>query len=326
MRTRLIAVAALATVAVAAAFVATADARDGLSPDDLLALYQPVTVFDRTEAFSPTSVDDFLADADLQRSENGSFVPAEMPPGGLPVHGDGWRLDHRGCSPSAGLAAVACYRAAEHGPSTVYGRHDVRGGTIVLQYWYFYNDNFWSLQYPPSDVAWQAHEGDWEVVTVVLDEEQHPLRAAYSQHCTGERRAWADVQKQGGTHPIVYVATGSHANLFAPSFPPLLHPIDLGCYPEEIRVILRNNGITPVDFLIPTQNRVLGPGTTAIERIHDNSPRWLRFPGTWGEAQFIRIPPPLGPGVVAFGASPTGPQDHDVWTDPLGTIAGYPGS
>ena len=326
MRTRLITLAALATLAVAAAFAASAAAGDGLSPDELLALYQPVTVLDRTEAFSPTSVDDFLADADLQRSENGSFVPAEMPPAGLPVHGDGWRLDHRGCSPSAGLAAVACYRAAEHGPSTVYGRHDVRGGTIVLQYWFFYDDNFWSLQYPPSEFAWQAHEGDWEVVTVVLDDQQQPLRAAYSQHCTGEQRPWGTVQKQGGTHPVVYVATGSHANLFAPSFPPLLHPIDLDCYPSQIRAILQVNGITPFDFLIPVQNRILGPGTTEIERIHDYSPRWLRFPGTWGEAQFIRIPPPVGPGVVQFGTSPTGPQDHDVWVDPLGTIAGYPGS
>jgi Necrosis inducing protein (NPP1) len=326
MRTRLITLAALATAAVAAVLAASAAAGAALSPDELLALYQPVTVFDRTEALSPTSVDDFLADADLQRSENGSFVAAEMPPAGLPVHGDGWRLDHRGCSPAAGLAAVACYRAAERAPSTVYGRHDVRGGTIVLQYWYFYNDNFWSLQYPPSDLAWQAHEGDWEVVTVVLDDQQRPLRAAYSQHCTGEQRSWAGVQKQGETHPVVYVATGSHANLFAPSFPPQLHPIDLDCYTQQIRAILQANGITPVDFLIPVQNRVLGPGTTEIERIQDNAPRWLRFPGTWGEAQFIRIPPPAGPGVVQFGASPTGPQHHDVWIDPLGTIAGYPGS
>jgi hypothetical protein len=122
------------------------------------------------------------------------------------------------------------------------------------------------------------------------------------------------------------VATGSHANLFAPSFPPLLHPIDLACYPPQIRAILQANGITPFDFLIPVQNPVLGPGTTEMERIHDNAPRWLRFPGTWGEAQFIRIPPPVGPGVVQFGTSPTGPQDHDVWIDPLATIAGYPGS
>jgi hypothetical protein len=318
MRTRLITLTVLVVLAGTAAVAAAAAVDDELSPEGLLALYQPVTVLDATEAFAPTSVEDFLDDAELQRATDSGFAAAESTPAGLPVHGDGWRLDHRGCSPAGGLSAVACYRAAEHGPSTVYGRFDVRAGTIVLQYWLFYNDNFWSLQYPPSGFAWQAHEGDWEVVTVVLDEQQLPVQAAYSQHCTGEKRAWANVQKQGGTHPVVYVATGSHANLFAPG----LHPISLSCYPAQIRAILQQNGITPLDFLV-VPGRTLGPGSTAIERIHDNSPRWLRFPGTWGEAQFIRIPPPIGPGTVPFGASPTGPQGHDVWVDPLGTIAGY---
>jgi hypothetical protein len=316
MKARLIVIAAL--VAAAAAFAAPASA-DELSPDELLARYQPVTVFDRTEAFQPTSVEDFLDDADLQLlGADGLFHAADVPAPGLPVSGDGWRLDHRGCSPAAGLDAVGCYAAAAGGPSVVYGRHEVRAGTVVLQYWLFYTDNFWSLTYPPSGFAWQAHEGDWEVVTIVLDEGQNPVEAAYSQHCTGERRAWADVQKQG-THPVVYVATGSHANLFAPG----LHPISLSCYPAPIRAILEQNDVTPLDFLI-TPGRVLGPGPTAIERVHDNSPRWLRFPGTWGEAQFVNIPPPIGPGIVPFGTSPVGPAFQDDWLDLLGTIAGYP--
>lgn len=316
MKTRLVILAAL--VAVAAAFAAPASA-DELSPDELLAQYQPVTVLDRTEAFTPTSVDDFLADSDLQQlQQSGLFETADVSPSGLPVRGDGWRLDHRGCSPAAGLAGVACYAAAATGPSVVYGRHEVRAGTIVLQYWFFYADNFWSLQYPPSGFAWQAHEGDWEVVTVVLDEEESPVEAGYSQHCTGERRPWATVPKLG-SHPLVYVATGSHANLFAPG----LHPISLVCYPPQIRAALQQAGVTPFDFLV-SPGRVLGPGSTAIERVHDNTPRWLRFPGTWGETQFVNIPPPIGPGIVPFGTSPVGPAFQDDWRDPLGTIAGYP--
>jgi hypothetical protein len=303
VRTRLTVLAVLAAVAVALAAPARAEE---LSPDGLLARFQPVTVFDATEAFAPTSVEDFLADADLRLlGEDGRYQAVEVPPPGLPVHGEGWRLDHRGCTPAGG-------------PSVVYGRYEVRGGTIVLQYWYFYADNFWSLLYPPSGFAWQAHEGDWEVVSLVLDEEQNPLEAAYSQHCSGERRAWADVPK-AGTHPLVYVATGSHANLFAPG----LHPISLGCYPPQIRAILEQNNITPFDFLL-VPGLTLGPGATAIERVHDNAPRWLRFPGTWGEAQFINIPPPIGPGTVPFGTSPVGPAFQNDWLDPLGTIAGYP--
>jgi hypothetical protein len=310
----------LAAVAAAVAASAAPAQVSELSPTELLARYQPVTVLDATERFGPTEVEDFLADASLQRlGEDGVFHAVDMPPAGLPVDGDGWRLDHRGCTPATGLAAVGCYAAAAAGPSTVYGRFDVRSGTIVLQYWLFYDDNFWSLRYPPDGLAWQAHEGDWEVVTVILDEEQNPVEAAYSQHCTGERRTWAGVPKQGETHPVVFVATGSHANLFAPG----LHPISLSCYPPQIQAILRQNGIVPRDFaLIP--GAVLGPGTTVVERIRDNAPRWLRFPGTWGETQYVNIPPPFGPGIVPLGTSPTGPQSHDIWIDPLGTIAGYP--
>lgn len=317
MKTRPICIAVLAA-AIAAALAAPAHAGKP-SPSELLARYQPVTVLDRTEAFAPSSVEEFLADADLERRrEDGSYDVVAGSPRWLPVHGDGWRLNHRGCSPAGGLAAVGCYAAAAGGPSVVYGRHRVRAGTTVLQYWLFYDYNFWSLQYPRSNVAWQAHEGDWEVVTIVLDKEQNPVEAAYSQHCTGERRPWGSVEKNG-THPVVYIATGSHANLFAPG----LHPIPLACYPPEIRAILQQAGITPFDFLV-SPGRVLGPGTTAIERVWDILPLWIWFPGTWGEAQFVNIPPPLGPGTAPLGTSPVGPQDHDVWVDPLGTIAGYP--
>lgn len=47
--------------------VASGSARaDGLSPDELLAAYQPVTVLDASELFAPTAVGDFLADATLE--------------------------------------------------------------------------------------------------------------------------------------------------------------------------------------------------------------------------------------------------------------------
>ena len=155
MKVRLAVLAAL--VALVGVFAVPAQAEE-LSPEQLLSQYQPVTQFDATEAFVPTSVDDFLADADLQQlGDVGLYHAVDLPSAGLPVKGDGWRLDHRGCTPAGGLAAVACYAAASSGPSVVYGRSEVRAGTIVLQYWYFYADDFWSLQYPPSAFAWQAH-------------------------------------------------------------------------------------------------------------------------------------------------------------------------
>lgn len=310
MKTRLAVLALLAAVAVASAAPAQAD---DLSPEALLARYQPVTVLSQGERFAPTSVDDFLADASLERrAEDGSFQPAEMPEPGLPVHGEGWRLDHR-CPAVAGpLSTVACYDPASVGPSVVHGRYEVIAGTTVLQYWLFYEHNFWSHPGLPFGFVWQAHEGDWEVVHVVLDAKRTPVEVAYSQHCTGQRRAWDDVGKAPGTdHPLVFVARGSHANYFAPG----VHPLAPACVPPQARPL------NPVDVNVP--GATLGPGSTAIERIHDNEPRWLRFPGTWGETQYLAAPA-FGIPPTAFGTSPVGPAFQDDWLDPLGTIAGYP--
>jgi hypothetical protein len=238
-----------------------------------------------------------------------------MPRQGLPKRGDGWRLNHRSCSPAVGLAAVSCYAGGPQSAPVVYGRYDKVDGTIVLQYWYLYEYNFWSLQYPAGDLVWQAHEGDWEVVTIVLDEERQPVEAGYSQHCGGERRGWATVPKASGSdHPLVYAGTGSHANLFAPG----PHPIDLACYPPQAQAFFRVFGVTPLDVNVP--GRMLGPETTAIEVVHQE-PLWLWFPGTWGETQYVHAPAPLG--TLPFGTSPVGPRYQDEWIDPVGTIAGY---
>lgn len=306
-----------AAVAAATTIVAAPAAAADRGTDELLARYQPVLVLDRFERFAPTTVDAFVAGSNLlRRDAGGAFQPAELPEAGLPVHGEGWRLDRAGCSAFSGFAALGCYDALDTGPSAVYGRYEVRAGTIVLQYWLFYEFNLWSLQYPPSPLVWQSHEGDWEVVTVVLDDKEAPVEVAYSQHCTGQRKPWAAVQRLG-EHPVVYVASGSHANLFAPG----VRPIAAQCVPPQAAAFLASLGIVPLDVSNPVGGRVLDPGTTAVERIHDSAPRWVRFPGTWGETQWLSAPPPIG--TVPFGAGPEGPALHDVWIDPLGTIGGY---
>lgn len=310
--------AVLALTATLAAGAAPAAAED-LSPKTLLERYQPVTVLSQGELFAPTSVEDFLADTTLQlRSEDGSFQPAEMPAAGLPVHGESWRLDHRCAANGGPLSTVQCYDPASLGPSVVYGRYEVIGGTTVLSYWLFYEHNFWSFPALPFGAVWQAHEGDWEVVHVVLDDKRTPVEAAYSQHCTGQRRAWEDVPTVPGTsHPIVYVGRGSHANFFTPG----AHPIARRCVPAPALAFFDAIGTAPFDIAIP--GSVLGPGSTAIEIVRDNQPRWLRFPGTWGEAQYVAAPP-FGIPATAFGTSPVGPAFQDDWLDPLATIARYP--
>lgn len=95
----------------------------------------------------------------------------------------------------------------------------------IIEYWFFYAFNAWKSHGGGND-----HEGDWEMVAVFLNKEKNlPEYVAYSAHHNigkafeplegkkgafslgSVRRRWEKIEKQD-THPIVYVALGSHAN------------------------------------------------------------------------------------------------------------------
>ena len=81
----------------------------------------------------------------------------------------------------------------------------------LVRYWLFYEfDDYHTLRRR----LWQAHEGDWESISVAVGADGQPQFAAYSQHCSGTVRTWSSVEKRGSTHPVAYVALGSHANYF----------------------------------------------------------------------------------------------------------------
>src|SRR5262249_60313620 len=90
---------------------------------------------------------------------------------------------------------------------------------------------------PPSDFVWQAHEGAWEDVNVVLSAAEAPQEVGYSQHCSGQTRAWASTPVSGDTHPVVHVALGSHANYFKAG----TQPINGACIPPEAGAVLQDN-------------------------------------------------------------------------------------
>jgi hypothetical protein len=87
----------------------------------------------------------------------------------------------------------------------------------VLQYHFFYAFNDWRL----AAHGMNHHEGDWETVAVYLQGE-NPHSVLFSQHGAGYMRRWESVRKtvdsegRSGTHPLVYVALGSHANYSQP--------------------------------------------------------------------------------------------------------------
>jgi hypothetical protein len=331
--------ALLAVAALGGVVAVTAAPAQAATPAQLLVHYQPVTVLDPLEPFAPTSVNGFVADSTLQvQTAPGTWALADADPslGGLPVTptqtcsdlgiGDCYRLNQQPCSPAGGTAGVTCYRdawLAHATPSVVYGRVAYRPRRIVVQYWYFYYDDLYSYDYPPDDLFWQAHEGDWEVVSVVLDRRtQRPLQAAYSQHCTGERRGWSDLDRIG-THPIDHVAIGSHANLLDAGS----HPVATACIPPAALQILQANGLpAPVDR--SGAGRAFGPSSiasvtaTEIRRIDRRRTPWVAFAGTWGEDQVFHAPAPIG--TVTLGTSPMSPAYAALWKTPLAVIGHWP--
>lgn len=337
---------ALGALAVMAALgfvtAAGAGAADSTPDPQLLKTYQPVLVFHPNELFRPTKVQSFVADSELERlvgpnpvlDTSWAVVDPDPEPGDLPPASPGvvYRLDQTACEADAQLAGRSCYAAAwqdGRGGDAVYGRVVRTNDRIVLQYWLFYYDNPLILPPTPFGTFWQSHEGDWEVVNVVLNEDKTPREAAYSQHCSGQRKAWAGVDKssEGSTHPVAYVALGSHANFFKPGLGPLgAIPINPLCIPA---------GVPPLPFIVDQVldgsgvDAVVGPPGSGVDAatIHQiEGQAWSTFGGRWGESEYfftpIAIPPVPANTAVPVGLAPASPALQANWNP--ATVLGWP--
>ena len=238
-----------------------------------------------------------------------------------------WRLNVPTCTPAGGIAALACYHDAgptEAEASAVYAALLHVGSRIVLEYWYWYRYDFWSGTFPATDYVWQAHEGDWEVVAVMLTSAGVPISVGYSQHSCGKVRTWAKVPKwHKTTHPLAFVALGSHANYFSTG--PLQLDLRKQCYPELGAAVLRAY-LSPI-LEYTGQGRAFGPRLagvtpTRVIRVTAQTPQWAAFPGYWGEINLFHAPSPIGTQVA--GPAPRSPRFHDIWLDPIHTLQRWP--
>lgn len=272
-------------MALAAALLAAA-AIAAPTPAQLLARHAPVLELAPGEPYLPSAVEPFLARAEER----------------------GGHLDVPDCDPATGPAATECYRPLAGRPVT-YGRALTTRTRIVLSYWLFYPYNPWSVRTPAGDVVWRSHEGDWEVVLVVLDRKGRPLEIGYSQHCLGERRAWRAAPRRG-SRPLVRVALGSHANYPRRG----RHVHDPRCWPAAARVVFRALRTEPVD--------VAGGGRTVRPRLLRLAPAppWLAYAGAWGETGWFHA----GEATLAYGKGPAGPAFQAEWRTPLRELARWP--
>jgi len=195
------------------------------------------------------------------------------------------------------------------GPPIVVYAHVVRDedpNHITIQYWalYFYNDWF------------NKHEGDWEMVQVVLtaEEEEKPEWVVLSQHHGGTRRPWASAPVEDGTHPVAYVALGSHANYFAADE---IYPNGKDIGKVRLEILDRTSTfdrVIPDVILIPDRADLSAdPGAWP-------GAEWLPYRGRWGQVAIQSdFGGPLGPAdkgaqweqPYAWGMAQ--PLDTDTW-------------
>lgn len=158
------------------------------------------------------------------------------------------------------------------------------GQRLHVQYWFFYpyNDGSWIFD----------HEGDWEHVTVTLDNAGRPLGVHAAQHghnAPGQWRRWQDVTKLHGTHPRILSAKGSHASYFDES--------DVGWRDTSSRCAPSDKDCARVLW-----NTWEGGGLTQLGERH--SPReafMMKYRGRWGALG--SLPGMSGPRGPAFQSS-----------------------
>jgi hypothetical protein len=216
--------------------------------EDLAEMYSPVLVFTEDQHWSPTTVDEYLANAWIRdwKTRGKAELPKAPPAKALPTECPGvvpkpcYELTIR-CETAAEACALkkdgtpgearkdeAVYVRVERredwpgrgrddrdspNPFANVGKYgaDTR---FLIQYWYFYPYDEWVAPVLGGMQFKQRHEADWEAVTIGLGE-SGPLFVAYSQHCGGTWSEWGKVRvanTPSRLRPLVAAAEGSQAN------------------------------------------------------------------------------------------------------------------
>ncbi|HPO13139.1 MAG TPA: dockerin type I domain-containing protein [Candidatus Hydrogenedentes bacterium] len=308
-----------------------------MTPDALAEKYAPVIRLHRDEFYRVDPVEFTLSTATLERGNTGALQsnPAaidlyESPQAESQLNLPGTTIGAlRDLYPdeSAAPNPVAYYTITQLGGRSV--EEEVPASHVAIQYYVHFFVDEWSVTMPGG----HRHEGDWEMVQILLSNALEPYQMTLTQQWQmardgiasgGASREWAMVEKMGGTHPVVYAGGGGHSLYFAPggtqySMGPESHD-GLGEW-----MVPSVEGEYSVSSDYPKRKPLVLEWLPRLTEA--NAQPWLYFAGLWGQRNF---PPgdldistegtrsgPLGPifmGTTADALSATGVQS--VWTDP----------
>ena len=229
----------------------------------LLERHRPLLRYDRQYDYRVAAVEGVVENAgNLLRTRSGEVIARSAGDPALTLellHGypDGITPDDRDClclAPDC-LGDARRMEGEERCAGRVYGRAVEDGGRTWLQYW------LWLYYNPKNLFGFGKHEGDWEMIQLGLGSDGEVELATYAQHDSGEARAREEIEfaeRDGGLHPVVYVAPHSHASYFKSGTHPYPVGIDhpYGDGPE---------GLLPV---VPFGD-------------------WVDWPGRWGNSERV---------------------------------------
>jgi len=226
---------------------------------ELASLYLPRLQFKAGEKFYPVDITYHLTNSILKQRTGETVTTADSAPtiSDISDKGEDYFLDNKLGSLNE-ISADYEQKRASLG-YTIYSQVKPDSPYIVVQYWFFYAYN---------DAPINEHEGDWEMIMILLDNAENPVFAVFSQHLQGQRAAWADVEKTDTTHPTVYVARGSHANYFRS------YQGKLGLESDDVGA--DGFALSPSDFTMVMLGEIEAGR-------HPVSQDWLGFGGRWGD-------------------------------------------
>jgi len=173
--------------------------------------------------------------------------------------------------------------------------------SLALQYWWFFFYNDFT----------NRHQADWEGITVILREEDSsewplPAGAAYFNHHDGRWRCWEHIERAGAeeTHPVVYVARGSHASYFVPTKRGYQPDVTFFTHLDSLGIRVRHRVSAEEPDWVPNpragRTSKVYPEIKVIPRDLEakvtsgrvdeetwNTWWWLFYGGTWGARAFL---------------------------------------
>ena len=259
--------------------------------------YAPILHFEKDEQFFPVQIEYHLQNSNLNQSLlEEKLIDPSPTPSSIANYTDPetrYYLNNRkGSVDDDGI--LKDYRKEKKNLNyTVYShvtQDTFRGKNyIIVQYWMFYAFNKGTMN---------THEGDWEMVQVVLDQSTNESKEAmYSQHTGGQKTTCSDVEKDG-KNIKVYVARGSHANYFRP---------------YQGKLSLANDIVGDDGKVLKPRDYTLVLLGEAGEGNHTPDQDWLDFAGRWGEfgSEEDELRGKRGPPGPAYR------EDREMWHAPM---------